>query len=341
MKKYMIAILTVLIALISCKSDVSVNEYIFPYISFTLSEDGSYYTASVVKDAALKEIYIPAFVDNKGSSKPVLEFIGFSNPEDQKNLKRIVFDSSSTKFKAELFLNSPNLETFEIKNIDEEAAYYDDLPTIEKEGLEFEGWYIKGTDKEVKNGDKIIDGYSILEPRWREHVFKNKNFKITDETHTYICDICHEEVKTEAHTKTWKHDLSCHYFECEICGYKSAKEAHVLVGEVGNRHCTICGFYEKEAEKDKEGFDVIVIDREPDGYIAKSQDGLDWTFKLISTNSNAIPETYRWYLDGTITDNDSDTYTLNAPDKRSYKVMCVFTANGYYASSSIVITGGN
>lgn len=64
MKKYLIVLLAIIITLVSCNIEMlpegeSVNEYIFPYMTFTLSDDGTYYTASIIKGVSLEKIYVP------------------------------------------------------------------------------------------------------------------------------------------------------------------------------------------------------------------------------------------------------------------------------------------
>ena len=65
-------IILALLLLFSCDveiltDDENVNDYIYPYVEFTLSEDGSYYTATVVDGAQMQEVYIPSLVDNEES----------------------------------------------------------------------------------------------------------------------------------------------------------------------------------------------------------------------------------------------------------------------------------
>ncbi len=763
-----------------------VNDYIFPYVDFALSEDGTYYTATIVEGAALKDVYIPSFDDYFGSDIPVLVFNGFENTDDAKNLESITFESSQTSFSTDLFIYAENLKTFNIENIDDTYAVYFDLATIEKPGFEFDGWYIKGTNIKRVNGDKIIPGYTVLEPKYKEHelkfierveatctsnghkayyscsscnklyldktaleevtlsdliipashslehfdakaatctdsgnieyykctvcsrlftdsnavneitsavieptghtlfsvvekaatctetgvkahwecekchalftdekgketttlagltisalghdwkrteystensctwdectrcgetdnatghswnsgevtkeatttehgtktftctvcrlekeediaplgeehtwvvkktvkntctergytlkecstchieykdnyvdanghdmtyfevkqptclvdgntsyykcsvcdsLYKDKNginsttedeihrgykalghewdtswtiesdchyhkcvrcdsysdyaqhvynqsvkdvnyvykdatctdnavyyyscncgakgsvtfevsgsalghvgekieaevstcekqghkeyytceraccsgryyydstfssyttdisefllpyahvfnenkYEYDGEYHTSVCDKCGkaiESTKTK-HSMTWKHTDYVHWEECTVCGYKRGEEAHTLEGDVGKRLCKKCGFDETKADDSSPGgFDVVVIDKEPSGYLEEKHEGTVFTFTLISTNENAVPSSYVWYVNGEIVEGSTDTYVLSAPDKHSYRVMCVFSSNGRYASSSMTITGG-
>ena len=174
------------------------------------------------------------------------------------------------------------------------------------------------------------------------HVFSDK-YEKDKNYHTSICDKCEEAIAStkKEHTHTWSYDLDVHSWKCEICGYESEKEEHKLIGEVvGERYCE-CGFYENKAKQDSEGFDIEYIDKEPNGYLEAEQNGTVWTFTLISTNKNAPPESYKWIIDNVVSTETGGTYHLSAPERHSYSIMCVFTANGYYASASTRITGGN
>ena len=147
MKKNIVVLVVIFILLVLFSCDVtfmeegrSVNEYIFPYVEFTLSEDGTYYIASIVAGATLSEIYIPSFDDYFGDAVPVLVFNGFENKDDAKNLQSITFESSQTSFSTDLFIYAKNLKTFTIETIDSQYGFYSDLAVIEKPGYEFDGW---------------------------------------------------------------------------------------------------------------------------------------------------------------------------------------------------------
>ena len=95
MKKRIFPILMMIFALlsiISCDSSLieleegNINYYIYPYLKFTLSEDGFYYTAMVVKGAKLSKASIPGFVHSDLGPIPVKEFAGFEDINDSVNL---------------------------------------------------------------------------------------------------------------------------------------------------------------------------------------------------------------------------------------------------------------
>ncbi len=174
-----------------------------------------------------------------------------------------------------------------------------------------------------------------------EHAFEEKKFTQTEDGHTYICDGCGEGIRTEKHTRTYVHDYYEHHWECSLCGYKAKSSRHVLSGEEGKRICTECGYSETESQNEGGSFTVQSVNREPEGHIVTEKNGTQWTFTLVSTNDNAPPDTYVWHLDGKPVEGErTNTYTLEATGKRTYRIMCVFRSGTRYSSASLTITGG-
>ncbi len=176
-----------------------------------------------------------------------------------------------------------------------------------------------------------------------DHVYTKKQFRTVEDRHYYICDVCGKETKSENHTKTYKHDYERqeHCWECGICGYKSSWEKHTLTGDIGSRYCIVCGYSETETQDSSSGFSVNTVDREPHGTLTAEQSGTVWTFTLTSTNENAPPDTYMWFLEGEEVEGETaNTFVLDAPDRHTYRVMCVFSSDGRYSSESMTINGG-
>lgn len=243
-----------LLSLSSCNLSMmndgeSVNEYIFPYINFTLSNDKSYYTASVVEDAQLSRVYIPAYADYANESLPVKVFTGFEGDGDESQLTSIVFEAATTEFTSDLFLYATELETFKIESVDKSSlTYYKDLPTVVKPGTcAFDGWYLKKLPNlKVKNGDTVIPGYSTLFPKWIEHVLTyyegyaktcTENgllsyYKCSSCNKLYLDETALEEVTQEDLIIPASHELK----------YIEAKEVTCTEdGNIAYYKCTVCG----------------------------------------------------------------------------------------------------
>ena len=141
---------------------------LYPYLEFTLSEDGSYYTAEIIENVRLEEVEIPEAIDNLGTSIPVLYFAGFKNAKDSLFLKRVVLETSKTVIKKEALKSAQNFNKLEIKKIEGNTTI-PELPTIEKEGKEFLGWFISGSNIKVSSGEYINFSSLLLEPRWKEN----------------------------------------------------------------------------------------------------------------------------------------------------------------------------
>ena len=96
-----IIIILIPVLLFSCDVELltgeeNVNDYIYPYLEFTISEDESYYTVTVVEGTNFEEVYIPAFAEYNDVAVPIKFFDGFHDEESAKNLKTIVLESSDT-----------------------------------------------------------------------------------------------------------------------------------------------------------------------------------------------------------------------------------------------------
>ncbi len=175
----------------------SVNEYIFPYVNFTLSEDGSYYTAEIVEGAAVSDVYIASVADYFDDSIPVRYFTGFESDDDIVNLKSTTFESSSTEIKLNSLNQAAVLETIHYKNIDDNHTVWKNLPVLPHTGeYEFIGWYIEGTNKEVNNGDEMKAG---------ETKIYAKRVKVEVVHHEEVPATCTESGIAE-------------YWECKYCG---------------------------------------------------------------------------------------------------------------------------
>ena len=177
MRRRIVSVLLVLLLLLlvlnSCKVEVlkgeeNINNMLYPYLEFTLSEDGSYYTAEIIENVRLESVEIPEAIDNLGSSIPVLYFAGFKNAKDSLFLKRVVLETSKTVIKKDALKSAQNFNKLEIKKVDGNTTI-PELPTIEKEGKEFLGWFIFGSNIKVSSGEYINFSSLLLEPRWEEN----------------------------------------------------------------------------------------------------------------------------------------------------------------------------
>ncbi len=218
MKKlsYVLIIVALIALLFSCDVSMmekgeSINEYVFPYLEFTLSEDGTYYSASVIKGATLDDVYIPAYKEKDGESIPVRFFTGFKSADDMKNLKKIVFESSATALKLNADAGTGILEKIEYRSL-RSGDKWQSLPELPHTATtEFLGWYTTDTEKEVKNGDLMEDGHTSI-------YAKTKSIEL----------VHHDKVEA-----TCLKDGSIEYWECESCHkYFKDENASTAVSEV-------------------------------------------------------------------------------------------------------------
>ncbi len=153
MKRALSAILiAVVFLLFSCNLDLekvpneqgSVNSNIFPYLKFELSDDLTYYIATVVEGAALEHISIPGEIHTEFGSMPIEEFGGFDNPEDAKLLRYLYLDANVEHVNEDALKHAENLEHIEHMGVDGNSKWAR-LPEMEKDGFHFAGW-IAGED---------------------------------------------------------------------------------------------------------------------------------------------------------------------------------------------------
>ncbi len=216
----------------------SINEYIFPYIDFTLSEDMSYYTAFVVGGAALEKVYIPSYVDDKENyALPVKFFDGFEKKGDAQNLKTIIFETSSTIPNLEVLNEAENLYTIKYNNVIGEDATWTNLPQLpHTDEEEFLGWVLENNqEQEVKDKDGMIKGSSTVNPKWGPHNYgeeiEGKDATCLESGYTSykVCENCNHSTKKEipptGHTlehalykgATCKEEGHTEYWHCTVC----------------------------------------------------------------------------------------------------------------------------
>ena len=231
-------------------ADESVNDYIYPYLEFKISEDESYYTVAVVEGAKLEQLYIPAFADYQNETVPIKYFDGFNSAEDASDIKTIVFESSNTTATNKATKETKGLVSIKIDKVAEDSVWgY--LPPAEKEGKEFVGWFIEGTTTQVFEGDPITN--PVIKPRFKDH------------------SLIKQEEKTATCTSSGYKE-AC--WQCQSCGKcfsdsEGKTEIDVVIPSYGHsftpwsfdtatgkwhRSCTACQKYE---EKENNEHDLI------------------------------------------------------------------------------------
>ena len=154
-----IAIVLLLFSVLSCDSglkrveDGNVNYYIYPYLKFTLSNDLTYYEASVVEGAKLTSVSIPGFHHTDFGPMPVKVFKGFENQEDAVYLKTVYIDVNVDRISDDAFDHASSLESV-VTTGTSDGQYWAKLPpSLTRNGYHFHGW---------KVGDIIYDGGSTV-----------------------------------------------------------------------------------------------------------------------------------------------------------------------------------
>ncbi len=281
----------------------SVNEYIFPYVKFTLSDDGSYYSASILEGAAVSSVYIPAYIENNENEKvSVRYFTGFENDEDIVDLESTTIESSFTEIKLNSLDQASLLNTLKYNTVNEDSTIWKNLPSLpHTEDEEFIGWFlVNNPDVRIYNGSVMVPGYTTLFPKWGTHTFKKVSAK--------------EPTCTESGWEAY------HYCTNSGCGYTTKVEVpalgHSLIKHeksdptcvaVGYTEecwqCTRCGKYfsDSAGETEIENTDDLVIPysgHTPDGTGYRNDDENHWLICKICEEIYSIENhTFAdWYV---------------------------------------------
>ncbi len=325
----LIFITTILLLLLSsCSLEMmeegkSVNEYIFPYTRFTLSEDKTYHSASILEGAAVETIYIPSLVDdNDGSSLPVKYFTGFENDEDIVNLTTTTFESSSTEIKLSSLDQASLLYTLKYNTVDEENTRWKNLPSLpHTEDEEFLGWFlVNNPTVRIYNGNVMVPGYTTLFPKWGKHNFKEVEKE--DPTCTeagwnsyHYCTNKNCDYTTKVELPALGHNLIKHEVSEATCIAKGYKEVCW--------ECTRCHLYFSDERGEntisEERLKEIIVEsaghqKDENGYYSDEKYHLHVCLncgKIFDTEDHIIT---KW------TDIEGEDYVVGVCDKCSYSV---------------------
>lgn len=340
MKKiFLILALVLLVMLPSCnldlvKSEESINEHIYPYFSFELSDDLTYYIATVVPGAKLTELYIPGELHTEYGVMPIKAFGGFENPEDAVNLKTINLDSNIEIIAPDAFLYASNLQTINHSG-SEEGGKWAALPELKKAGCHFAGW--KAGD--VFIWEKTEYGYvqkvfdidpenSVAEPVFVELVKKNAVLPDCTEEGTiehFYCEHCNGAFSDA--DGIFKIDNTAIAALGHKLAEKSAKEPTCQVeGRLAHYLCERCGLKFEDAEGTIPLLNEIlpIVDHEEDGILYAEEDYHCYKCKWCREELN---EEDHYYDDGVITKVPTDqedgekTYTCSVCDHKKTEII--------------------
>lgn len=308
MKKILIALSLILFILFpSCddsltEAEGNINEFIYPYLEFELSDTLTYYTATVVAGADLSTVRIPGEYHTDFGTMPVEEFAGFANPEDAAGLKELILDHNVQKVKDNALDYATNLETVSHVGESEEKewAY---LPKMSKKGHHFIGW--KSSDVYIW---QIVDGE-----------YKQITFTIDPESSEAV-PVFVKLSKVDRKEATCTEDGNYEYYYCEDCGKMYSDEdgvyeiddilipsrGHHLVhreyiaptcetpGQMEHYHCEVCGLYyeDKDASITIDDVTIDIVDHKSDEEYHKNDDS-HW-FECIWCDLEIGKEDHKW-----------------------------------------------
>lgn len=271
MKRILTAVILALMTLISCDIEMlggdesSVNQFIYPYLEFTLLDDGTC-SVSVLEGAATRTLRIPSSLDGV----KVSEFTGFQNPADAERLERLTIDISTSIVDGALD-KAINLREIIFEGITA-GSVWPELPAPEaSDGKHFAGWF--AGEEEIHAGMPVDPENTVARPVYGTHTLtfvEGQNPTCTEpgKRAHYICSGCgalfsdsegldeiHEEdivISPLEHdeTGTWITSADQHWKICSRCDAEIMRGNHVFSDyehtqdNVWTRTCTVCGYSE-------------------------------------------------------------------------------------------------
>ena len=268
MKKRIFPVLMMIFALlsiISCDSSLvemeegNVNYNIYPYLKFTLSEDGFYYTAMVVKGAKLSKASIPGFVHSDSVPIPVKEFAGYEDINDSVNLEELTLDVHVERIKEGALDKASNLKVIKTSG-ENDIPKWAYLTVLYKENYHFEGW--KAGDAFVYNGMPIDPEYKEAVPVWSKlihHDAKEANCITVGNIEYWECSVCGKYF-TDPYARTEVDDVLLpaegHQYPLTYVEYKAT--TCLEAGIVDHYKCERCHKTFRDADGTEEISNVVI-----------------------------------------------------------------------------------
>ena len=254
MKKRIFPILMMIFALlsiISCDSSLieleegNINYYIYPYVKFTLSADGKYYTATVLKGAKVQRITVPGFVHSDSGPIPVKEFAGFEDINDSVNLEELTLDVHVERIKEGALDKASNLKVIKTSG-ENESPKWAYLTVLYKENYHFEGW--KAGDAFVYNGMPIDLEYKEAVPVWSKLVHvdaKEANCITVGNIEYWECSVCGKYF-TDPYARTEVDDVLLPALGHNLGDWFVYIPATCTEAGEERRECSRCDYYESK-----------------------------------------------------------------------------------------------
>ncbi len=205
---------------------------------------------------------------------------------------------------------------------------------------------------------KFSDGEGLHQIPESESVYKNlKDHVFTDDKHpseTYrgdenghrhVCLTCNQPIgEVQNHMEGWSFNKQFHWRACSVCDYRiGSSQEHSFVPTSDGRRCSECPYSEKDEDpRFDSGFDVGVETNDPKCRLDVVDNG-DHSHTFTCTNligGDSITE-IRWYVDNVRLDiqTTQNSIEVATPERRSYRVFCIYSNGKGYGSCEAVVTG--
>ena len=168
-----------------------------------------------------------------------------------------------------------------------------------------------------------------------------------DDGHCHVCLSCSQPIGgAQRHDNaSWWFDTQSHCRACSVCGHRfeSSMKGHDFVSTDDGMRCKECPYVEKDDDpRSDSGFDVGIETNDPKCRLDVVDSG-NHTHTFTCTNlieGDHITE-IRWYVDNVRLDVQATQTSIEVatPERRSYRVFCIYSNGKGYGSCEAVVTG--
>lgn len=184
----------------------------------------------------------------------------------------------------------------------------------------------------------------------KDHVFTDdkhpsETYRGDENGHRHVCLTCNQPIgEVRNHMEGWSFNKQSHWRACSVCDYRiGSSQEHSFVPTSDGRRCSECPYSEKDGDsRSDSGFDVGVETNDPKCRLDIVDNG-DHSHKFTCTNlieGDSITE-IRWYVDNVRLDiqTTQNSIEVATPERRSYRVFCIYSNGKGYGSCEAVVTG--
>lgn len=184
----------------------------------------------------------------------------------------------------------------------------------------------------------------------KDHVFTDdkhpsETYRGDENGHRHVCLTCNQLIgEVQNHMEGWSFNKQFHWRACSVCDYRIGSSwEHSFVPTSDGRRCSECLYSEKDEDpRSDSGFDVGVETNDPKCRLDVVDNGYhSHTFTCTNLIGGDSITEIRWYVDNVRLDiqTTQNSIEVATPERRSYRVFCIYSNGKGYGSCEAVVTG--